>query len=68
MLLLQRQLIPKILMQIDKKSYKNADFTTLDTLRLKKNDDYECIYIVNPLHFRISHASGYTEEKMEINT
>ena len=52
------------LLKIDKKSYKNADFTTLDRLRLKKkNDDYECIYIVNPLYFPISHASGYIEEK-----
>ena len=32
-------------------------------MQLKKNDDYESIYGVNPLYLRIDHASGYTEEK-----
>ena len=38
-------------------------FTTFDTSQLKKNDDYERIYSVNPLHLRIDHANGYIEEK-----
>ena len=38
-------------------------FTTLDTSRLKKIDDYESIYSVNPLYLHINHASGYIEEK-----
>ena len=38
-------------------------FTTLDTSQLKKIDDYENIYSVNPLYLRIDHASGYIEEK-----
>ena len=35
----------------------------MDILRLKKIDDYESIYSVNPLHLIIAHASGYIEEK-----
>ena len=38
-------------------------FTTLDTSQLKKIDEYESIYSVNPSYLRISHASGYIEEK-----
>ena len=38
-------------------------FTILDTLQLKKIDDYESIYSVNTLYLRIDHASGYIEEK-----
>ena len=38
-------------------------FTTLDILRLKKVDDYENIYSVNPLYLIIDHASGYVEEQ-----
>ena len=38
-------------------------FTTLDILQLKKIDDYEDIYSVNPLHLTITRASGYIEEK-----
>ena len=42
---------------------KTLIFTTFDTSQLKKIDDYECIYSVNPLHLRIDHANGYIEEK-----
>ena len=42
---------------------KTLVFTTLDTSQLKKIDDYETIYSVNPLYFHIDHASGYIEEK-----
>ena len=35
----------------------------MDILRLKKIDDYESIYSVNPLYLIIAHASGYIEEK-----
>ena len=30
---------------------------------MKKADDYESIYSVNPLHLCINHASGHTEKK-----
>ena len=42
-------------------SCKKLIFTTLDTI--KKIDDYENIYSVNPLYSRIDHASGYIKEK-----
>ena len=42
---------------------KTLVFTTLDILQLKKIDDYENIYSVNPLYLIIAHASGYIEEK-----
>ena len=42
---------------------KTLVFTTLDILQLKKIDDYENIYSVNPLYLIITHASGYIEEK-----
>ena len=35
----------------------------MDILQLKKIDDYENIYSVNPLYLTITHASGYIEEK-----
>ena len=40
-------------------------FTTLDILQLKKIDDCENIYSVNPLYMLVNHASGYIEEKNE---
>ena len=42
---------------------KTLIFTILDTLQLKKIDDYENIHSANPLHLHINHASGYIEEK-----
>ena len=38
-------------------------FTTLGILQLKKIDDCENIYGVNPLYLIIAHANGYIEEK-----
>ena len=35
----------------------------MDILQLKKIDDCENIYSVNPLYLHIDHASGYIEEK-----
>ena len=50
------------MLKVDKKSYKNIDIYYIGYIRIKKIDDYEKIYSVNPLHFRINHASGYIEE------
>ena len=36
-------------------------------ITIKKTDDYENIYSVNPLYLRINHANRYIEKKMEIN-
>ena len=49
------------LLKIDKKSYK--DIYNIGYITIKKIDDYENIYSVNPLYLTITHASGYIEEK-----
>ena len=51
------------LLKVDKKSYKNIDIYYIGYITIKKIDDYESIYSVNPLYLRINHASGYIEEK-----
>ena len=56
------------LLKIDKKSYKNIGIYNIGYITIKKIDDCENIYSVNPLYLRIDHANGYVEEKMEINT
>ena len=38
-------------------------FTTLDLLQLKKIDDCQNIYSVNPLYLNITYGSWYIEEK-----
>ena len=45
------------LLKIDKKSYN------LGYIAIKRIDDYESIYSVNPLYWRINHENGYLEEK-----
>ena len=49
------------LLKIDKKSYKDIGIYNIGYITIKKIDDYEDIYSVNPLYLTISHASGYTE-------
>ena len=51
------------LLKIDKKTYKDIGIYNIGYIRIKKNDDYEDIYSVNPLYLTITHASGYIEEK-----
>ena len=51
------------MLKIDKKSYKNTDIYYIGYITIKRIDDYESIYSVNPLYLRINHASGYIEEK-----
>ena len=51
------------LLKTDKKSYKNIDIYYTGYIVIKKIDDCESIYSVNPLYLRINHASGYIEEK-----
>ena len=50
------------LLKIDKKSYKDTGIYNIGYITIKKIDDYENIYSVNPLYLTISHASGYIEE------
>ena len=40
-------------------------FITLDTSQLKKIDDYENIYSINPLYLIIGEVDGHIEEKRE---
>ena len=51
------------LLKIDKTSYKNIDIYNIGYITIKKIDDCENIYSVNPLYLRIDHANGYVEEK-----
>ena len=51
------------LLKIYKKSYKNIDIYYIGYITIKKNDDFESIYSVNPLYLRINHASECNEEK-----
>ena len=53
------------LLKISKKSYKNIDIYYIGYITIKKIDDYESIYSVNPLYLLIDHANGYIEEKNE---
>ena len=52
---------------IDKKSYKNIDVYYIRYITIKKIDDCESFYSVNLLCLLVNHASGYIEEKMEVN-
>ena len=51
------------LLKIDKNHTKTLTFITLDTLQLKKIDDYENICSVNPLHLIIGKVDRLIEEK-----
>ena len=51
------------LLKIDKKSYKDIGIYNIGYITIKKIDDYENIYGVNPLYLTITHASRYIEEK-----
>ena len=52
-----------ILLKIDWKPYKNISIYNIGYITIKKIDDCENIYSVNPLYLTIAHASGYIEEK-----
>ena len=51
------------LLKIDKKSYENIGIYNIGYITIKKIDDCENIYSVNPLYLLINHANGYIEEK-----
>ena len=52
-----------ILLKFDKKSYKDIGIYNIEYITIKKIDDYENIYSVNPLYLFFNHANGYIEEK-----
>ena len=51
------------MLKIDKNSYKNIGIYNIGYITIKKIDDYENIYSVNPLYLLVNHANGYIEEK-----
>ena len=51
------------LLKTDKKHYKGINIYYNGYTTIKKIDEYESIYSVNPLFLHIIHASGYIEEK-----
>ena len=51
------------LLKIDKKSYKNIGIYNIGYITIKKIDNYECTYSVNPLYLQVNHANRYIEEK-----
>ena len=51
------------MLKIDKKSYKEINIYNIGYITIKKIDDNENIYSVNPLHLTINHAGGCIEEK-----
>ena len=51
------------LLKIDKKSYKSISIYNFGYIIIKKIDDCGSIYSLNPLHLRVDHVNGYTEEK-----
>ena len=57
-----------ILLKIFRKSYKNIGIYNIGYITIKKIDDCDKIYSVNPLYLLVNHASGYIETKMETKT
>ena len=51
------------LLKIDKKSYKDIDIYYIGYITIKKIDDCENIYSVNPLYLIIGKVDGHIEEK-----
>ena len=51
------------LLKIDKKHYKGINIYYIGYITIKKIDDNESIYSVNPLYLRVNHANGYIKEK-----
>ena len=51
------------LLKIDKKHYKGINIYYIGYITIKKIDDCENIYSVNPLYLLVNHASGYIKEK-----
>ena len=52
-----------ILLKIDRKSSKDIGIYNIGYITIKKIDDCETIYCVNPLYLLVNHAKGYIEEK-----
>ena len=44
------------LLKIDKKSYKNIGVYNIGYITIKKIDNYQSVYSVNPLYLQVNHA------------
>ena len=53
------------LLKIDRKSYKNIDIYNIGYITIKRIDDYENIYSINPLSIM---QTDILKNKMKINT
>ena len=54
-----------ILLKIDKKkSYKDIGIYNIGYITIKKIDDCENIYCVNPLYSLVNHANHYIDKKV----
>ena len=51
------------MLKIGKKAYKDIGIYNVGYVTIKKNNNCEKIYSVNPLYLLIADASGYIEEK-----
>ena len=51
------------LLEIDKNSHKNIGIYNIGYITIKRIDDCEKIYSVNPLYLRIDYANEYIEKK-----
>ena len=56
------------LLKIGKKHNKGINIYYTGYITIKKIDDCDNVYSVNPFYLIINNTSGYIEEKMEINT
>ena len=54
-----------ILLKTDRKSYKDIGIYNTGYITIKKIDDCENIYSVNPLYLLVNHANGYVKERCE---
>ena len=55
------------LLRIDKKSYKDIDIYYIGYITIKKIDDCENIYSVNPLYLIIGKLDRHIEETIGVN-
>ena len=50
------------LLKIDKKHYKGFNIYYIGYIKIKKIDDCESIYSINPLYLQVNHTNGYIED------
>ena len=48
---------------MNKKSYKDIGIDNIGYITIKKIDDCQTIYSINPLYLLVNHANGYIQEK-----